>query len=93
MARATRAIVTTKRVPGNREGEGGKGHGVGDEDGVQQRGQWQQQRGQWRQGWRVSNGNEGDGDGDGDCAHVGNGDDDEAGWRQKGQGQGWQGQL
>ncbi len=35
-----RAMVTTKRVPGNREGKGGKGHGIGDEGGVQQRGQW-----------------------------------------------------
>ncbi len=37
------AMVTTKRVPANREGKGGKGHGVGDEGGVQRRGQWQQQ--------------------------------------------------
>ncbi len=31
IARAARAMVTTKRVPGNREGEGGKGHGIGEE--------------------------------------------------------------
>ncbi len=30
IARAARAMVTTKRVPGNREGKGGKGHGIGD---------------------------------------------------------------
>ncbi len=48
IARAARAMVTTKRVPGNREGKGGKGHGIGDEGGVQQRGQWRQQRGRWR---------------------------------------------
>ncbi len=35
MARAARVMVTTKRVPGNREGEGGKGHGVGNEHGMQ----------------------------------------------------------
>ncbi len=40
IARAARAMVTTKRVPGNREGEGGKGHGIGDEGGVQRRGKW-----------------------------------------------------
>jgi hypothetical protein len=38
IARAARAMVTTKRVPGNREGKGGKGHGIGDEGGVQRRG-------------------------------------------------------
>jgi hypothetical protein len=55
MARVARAMVTTKRVPGNREVEGGKGHGVGDEGGVQQRGQWRQQRGRWQRGWQASN--------------------------------------
>jgi hypothetical protein len=30
IARVARVMVTMKRVPGNREGEGGKGHGVGD---------------------------------------------------------------
>ncbi len=35
IARAARAMVTTKRVSGNREGEGGKGHGIGNEGGVQ----------------------------------------------------------
>jgi hypothetical protein len=40
IVRAARAMVTTKRVTGNREGKGGKGHGVGNEGGVQQRGQW-----------------------------------------------------
>jgi hypothetical protein len=29
MARVARAMVTTKRVLGNKEGKGGKGHGVG----------------------------------------------------------------
>ncbi len=82
MARAARVMVTTKRVPGNREGEGGKGHGIGDERGVQRRGKLRQQQGRWQQGWRVSDGNEGDGDGDGDCTNVGNGDDNEAGRQQ-----------
>ncbi len=40
IARAARVMVTMKRVPGNREGKGGKGHGVGNEGGVQRRGQW-----------------------------------------------------
>ena len=35
MVRSARAMVTTKRVPGNKEGEGGKGHGFGNEGGVQ----------------------------------------------------------
>ncbi len=35
IARAARAMVTTKRVPSNRECEGGKGHGVGNEGGMQ----------------------------------------------------------
>ncbi len=38
MARAARAKVTTKRVPSNKEGKGGKGHGIGNKGGVQQRG-------------------------------------------------------
>ncbi len=32
--RAARAMVMVMRVPGNKEGEGGKGNGVGDEGGV-----------------------------------------------------------
>ncbi len=40
IARAARAMMTTKRVPGNKEGEGGKGHGIGNEGGMQRRGQW-----------------------------------------------------
>jgi hypothetical protein len=40
MARAARAMVTMMKFPGNKEGKGGKGHGVGNEDGVQQRGRW-----------------------------------------------------
>ncbi len=44
-ARAARARVMAMRVPGNKEGKGGKGHGIGDEGGVQQNGQGQQ--GQW----------------------------------------------
>ncbi len=39
IARAARVMVTMKRVPGNKEGKGGKGHGIGDEGGVRQRGQ------------------------------------------------------
>ncbi len=35
MTRAARAMVTTMRVPGNKEGKGGKGHGVGNKGGVQ----------------------------------------------------------
>ncbi len=31
------------RVAGDEEGEGGKGHGVVDEGGMRQRGQWRQQ--------------------------------------------------
>ncbi len=84
IVRAARTMVTTKRVPGNREGKGGMGHGIGNEGGMQQRGQWQQQRGRWRQGWRASVGNEGDGNGDGDCANMGDSDDNEAGGQQKG---------
>jgi hypothetical protein len=71
-------------VPGNREGKGGKGHGIGDEGGVQQRGQWQQQQGRWRRGWRASMGNKGDGDGNGDCANLGDSDNNEAGGQRKG---------
>ncbi len=42
-ARMARAMVTAMRVPVDKEGEGGTGHGV-DEGGVQRRGQ-----GQWQQ--------------------------------------------
>ncbi len=34
-ARAAWVMVTAMRVPGNKEGKGGKGHDVGNEDGVQ----------------------------------------------------------
>ncbi len=37
-ARMARAMVTAMRVPVNEDGKGGTGHGVGDEDGVRQRG-------------------------------------------------------
>ncbi len=37
-ARMARAMVTAMRVPVNNEGEGGTGHGVGDEGGVRRRG-------------------------------------------------------
>jgi hypothetical protein len=37
-ARMARAMVTAMRVPVDKEGVGGTGHGVGDEGGVQQRG-------------------------------------------------------
>ncbi len=43
-ARMARAMVTAMRVPVNEEGEGGTGHGVGDEGGVRQRGQWQRRQ-------------------------------------------------
>ncbi len=39
-ARMARAMVTAMRVPVDEEGEGGTGHGVGNEGGVQQRGPW-----------------------------------------------------
>ncbi len=35
MTRATRAMVTMKMVPGNKEGKGGKGQGIGNEGGLQ----------------------------------------------------------
>jgi hypothetical protein len=41
-ARATRAMVTAMRVVGNKEGRVSKGHGISNEGGMQQRGQWQQ---------------------------------------------------
>ncbi len=53
------------RVVGDKEGKGSKGHGIGNESGMQQRGGWQ--------GLRASDGNKGDGD------DVGNGDSDKAG--------------
>jgi hypothetical protein len=91
MARVARVMVTAKRVPGNKEGKGGKDHGIGDEGGMQQRGRWQQQRGQWQQGWWASNGDNGDGNNNSNSTNVGNGDGDEADRQQRGQGQGWQG--
>ncbi len=39
--RATRTMATIMRVQGNKEGKGSKGHGIGNKDGMQQRGQWQ----------------------------------------------------
>ncbi len=36
--RMARAMVTAMRVPVDEEGEGGTGHGVGDEGGVRRRG-------------------------------------------------------
>ncbi len=41
MVRGARAMVTTKRVPGNKEGKGGKGHGIGNKGSVQRSGRWQ----------------------------------------------------
>ncbi len=37
-ARMARAMVTAMRVPVDKEGEGGTGHGVGAEGGMQRRG-------------------------------------------------------
>jgi hypothetical protein len=37
-ARMARAMVTAMRVPINKEGKGGTGHGVGNEGGMRQRG-------------------------------------------------------
>ncbi len=39
-ARMARAMVTAMRVPVDEDGEGGTGHGVGDEGGMRRRGQW-----------------------------------------------------
>ncbi len=39
-ARMARAMVTAIRVPVDKEGKGGTGHGVGNKGGMQQRGQW-----------------------------------------------------
>ncbi len=39
-ARLARAVVMGMRVVGDKEGKGGTGHGVGNEGGMQQRGQW-----------------------------------------------------
>ena len=61
-ASMARAMVTAMRVPVNEDGEGGTGHGVGNEGGVRRRGRWQRRQEQWRQGWRASDGDEGDGD-------------------------------
>jgi hypothetical protein len=46
IVRSARAMVTTKRVLGNKEGKDGKGHGVGNKGGMQRRGQWQQRQDQ-----------------------------------------------
>ncbi len=61
-ARMARAMVTAMRVPVDEEGEGGTGHGVGDEGGVRRRGPWQRLQEGWRRGWRASDGDEGNGD-------------------------------
>ncbi len=37
-ARMARAMVTARRVPVDKEGEGGTGHGVGNKGGVRRRG-------------------------------------------------------
>ncbi len=37
-ARMARAMLTAMRVPVDKDGEGGTGHGVGDEGGVRRRG-------------------------------------------------------
>jgi hypothetical protein len=39
-AKMARAIVTAMRVPVDKEGKGGTGHGIGNVGGMQQRGQW-----------------------------------------------------
>ncbi len=36
--KVARAMVTSIRVPGNKKGKGGKGPGIGNKGGVQQRG-------------------------------------------------------
>jgi hypothetical protein len=43
-ARVARTMVTAMRVPGDKDGKGGKGHGVGHKGSVQQRGQGRQGR-------------------------------------------------
>jgi hypothetical protein len=44
-----KAMATTIRVTGNKEGKGNKeGNGIGDKGGVQRRGQWLQRQEQWR---------------------------------------------
>ncbi len=60
-ARMARAMVMAMRMPVDKEGKGGTGHGV-DEGGVRQRGQERWRQEQWRRGWRMSNGIEGNGD-------------------------------
>jgi hypothetical protein len=62
--RASRALVMVMRVVGNKEGKGGKGHGIGEEGDMQRRGKWQQ---------RQDDGNTGDGGGDGNNVGNGNG--------------------
>ncbi len=75
--RVARVMVMATRVMGNKEGEGGTGHCVSNEGGVQQRGRWQRQREQWGQECRASDGNVGDGNSKGN--NVGDGDGNEAG--------------
>jgi hypothetical protein len=75
-ARVARAMVMAMRVPGDKEGKGGKGHGLSNEGGVQQRGQWQQWKEQWQGGWRASDHGKGNGDGNGN--DVGNHDGSKA---------------
>jgi hypothetical protein len=40
--------VKAMRVAGNKEGNGGKSHGVVNKGGVRQRGRWQQRQKRWR---------------------------------------------
>jgi hypothetical protein len=60
-ARMAKAMVMAMRVPVDKEGEGGMGHGI-NEGGVQQKGRGRRRQERWRQGWRTSDGNEGNGD-------------------------------
>jgi hypothetical protein len=72
-ARMARAMVTAMRVPVNKEGKGGMGHGVGNEGGMQQIGQWRWWQERWQQGWRASDGEEGNGNGEGKQQSTSNG--------------------
>ncbi len=73
--RASKAIRTAMRVMGNGEAKGSKGIGVGDEGGVQQKGQWRWRQMQLQQGWQESGSDKGDCDGDGDKDGDGNGNE------------------
>jgi hypothetical protein len=76
-----KAMVVAIRVASDKEG---KGNGIGNKGGVQQREQWLWRQEQWQQGWWVSDGNKGDGKGYGD--NVGDCDGNKAGGQQRGQG-------